>query len=186
MELSSYFRALSITCFLSVLPGCNTLGPTSKFYHPLTTQKYPPKPNDYPIPVFDHVPDKKFTVIGRLTFRKSFNEDNAGWNFVDGEDYMTSAVKYNARRVGADAVVMIEHYWNTDHFTIALPGTWSGGIQPPSKNTTQTNADRVRSASPLEYTPGGTRTGSNMTYFSDAQMIIFKSDTTSQTGGLLR
>ena len=168
-----YFCTLLSTCLLCVFAGCNTLHSTSKFYQPLTTEKYPPKPKDYPVPVFDRAPNKKFTVIGRFIFHKRFTEDNAGWNFVDGEDYMNSAVKYNARRAGADAVLMIKHYWSNDHFTIALPGAWSGGIEPPSKNSTQKNADRVRSALPLDYTSGGTRVGTRVTYFYDVQMIVF-------------
>ncbi|MFZ4777434.1 MAG: hypothetical protein ACOYM3_18865 [Terrimicrobiaceae bacterium] len=80
---------------LAVLSGCASVSSTSQFYFPSTTDVYPAKPKDFPIPILGKAPDKPYKVIGNLNFRS-----NLGWKF------MRESMLYNARANGADAVIL--------------------------------------------------------------------------------
>lgn len=78
-----------------VLAGCASVSSTSQFYFPVTTEVFPPKPKDAPVPILGQAPDRPYRVIGRLAFRSDL-----GWRF------MRESMLYNARANGADAVIL--------------------------------------------------------------------------------
>lgn len=89
------YSNLLIFAIAAGLSGCVSVSSTSQFYFPLTTDVYPPKAKDFPIPILGKAPDRPFKIIGRLTFRSDL-----GWKF------MRDSMIYNARANGADAVIL--------------------------------------------------------------------------------
>ncbi len=88
-------RLFLLLLVLGALAGCASVSSTEQFYFPSTTTIYPPKPKDVQIPILSKSPDKPYRVIGRLTFRTDL-----GWGFL------RKSMVYNARRNGADAVIL--------------------------------------------------------------------------------
>jgi hypothetical protein len=92
-------RRISSNLLLAVLlagfSGCASVSSTSQFYFPATTDVYPPKAKDAPIPILGNAPDRRYRVIGRLSFCSDI-----GWRF------MRDSMIYNARANGADAVIL--------------------------------------------------------------------------------
>ncbi len=84
-----------LLAIVSALSGCVSVSSTSQFYFPVTTDVFPPKPKDAPIPILGKAPDKPYREIGRLAFRSDL-----GWKF------MRESMLYNARTNGADAVIL--------------------------------------------------------------------------------
>lgn len=109
--MNSKFRSLAILAILSAVTACKTVSSTAEFYRPLTTDVYPPKPKDYPIPILGAPPKKPFIVLGRLSFQSGH-----------GNKYMMEAIRYNARKNGADAAVMIDESSHTKEYTYTVPG----------------------------------------------------------------
>jgi len=179
MNIFSFLRALLIVCLVGGFTSCSLFSPT---YQSLTTHKYPPKPKDYPIPLFSPEPREKFQVIGRLILRGTdYSDDNTAKS--TNKDDLIRDIQNKARRVGADAVVMIKSDWHVVQDTHYYPGSWSDFSPPsppsaPPKNATKSEmADYRRSAgqcSPREYTPAYTRTKAKTTYTFEAQMIVYK------------
>lgn len=101
---------IQLICIV-MLTGCETVSSTSQFYRPFTTETYPPKPKDHPIPILGAQPKRKFTVLGRLAF-------SAG----NGYGYMIRAIEYNARKVGADAAIMLDSNSSAEQYTYTVPG----------------------------------------------------------------
>lgn len=94
-----------------LVTGCETVSSTKQFYRPLTTDVYPPKPKDTPIPILGAPPDRKYVAIGRLSF-------SAG----HGYNYMIRAIEYNARQAGADAAIMLKSSSSAHQYTYYVPG----------------------------------------------------------------
>lgn len=86
---------LALLVLLAGFPGCASVSSTSQFYFPVTTDIYPPKSKDTPIPILCKAPDKHYRLIGRLSF-----SSDIGWKF------MRDSMLYNARVNGADAVIL--------------------------------------------------------------------------------
>ncbi|MCX6969791.1 MAG: hypothetical protein NTV93_06490 [Verrucomicrobia bacterium] len=86
---------LLLLVLLAGISGCASVSSTSQFYLPVTTDVYPPKSKDTPIPILGKAPDRRYKVIGRLSFRSDL-----GWKF------MRDSMAYNARANGADAVIL--------------------------------------------------------------------------------
>ncbi len=89
------YSNLLLISLLAGLSGCASVSSTSQFYFPTTTDVYPSKPKDFPVPILGKAPDKPYKVIGNLTFRSDL-----GWKF------MRESMLYNARANGADAVIL--------------------------------------------------------------------------------
>ncbi len=93
------FRIYSIvlvTCVAALLlGGCASVSSTSDFYLPYTTEVFPPKAKDAPIPILGRAPKERYKAIGRLAF-----QSDLGWRF------MRESMLYNARMNGADAVIL--------------------------------------------------------------------------------
>jgi len=77
------------------LAGCASVKSTEAFYIASTTQAFPPKPKDYPIPILDKMPKQGMESIGRLAFTSE-----------EGFSFIRRSMEHNARRVGADAVYL--------------------------------------------------------------------------------
>lgn len=90
-----YSNFLLVGAAAVLLLGCASVSSTSQFYFPVTTDVFPPKPKDAPIPILGKAPDRPYRVIGRLAFRSDL-----GWRF------MRESMLYNARANGADAVIL--------------------------------------------------------------------------------
>ena len=89
------YANLLLLVLLAGFSGCASVSSTSQFYFPVTTDIYPSKGKDTPIPILTKAPDKRHTVIGRLAFCSDI-----GWKF------MRDSMIYNARTNGADAVIL--------------------------------------------------------------------------------
>lgn len=89
------FHSIALGFALIFLAGCASVESTADFYIPSTTAVFPPKPKDYPIPILDAKPSRPTRVIGRLAFTSEL-----------GFPFMRKSMEYNARRVGADIVVL--------------------------------------------------------------------------------
>lgn len=93
------------------LNSCTTVSSTADFYRPLTSEVYPPKPKDYTILVLGAPPQRPYTVIGRLSFESGH-----------GNKYMMDAIRYNARKNGADAAIMVDEAIRTEKYNYTVPG----------------------------------------------------------------
>ena len=104
-------KILPLSLVLALFTGCETVSSTKQFYRPLTSNVYPPKPKDYPIPVLGAAPNRKFVAIGRLSF-------SAG----HGYNYMIRAIEFNARQAGGDAAIMVDSSSSAQQYTYQVPG----------------------------------------------------------------
>lgn len=94
--MSRVYSTVISSFLLAVLfAGCASVEATKAYYLSYTTDVYPPKPKDQPIPILGKYPDRPYKVIGRLAFRSDL-----GWKF------MRESMVYNARENGADAVIL--------------------------------------------------------------------------------
>ena len=84
----------SVFTAILILSGCTVQG-TSDYYMPVIAHTFPPKPKDAPIPILDQPPKRPYLVIGRMAFQT----DN-------GLKFVHESLQYNARRNGADAVIL--------------------------------------------------------------------------------
>jgi len=78
-----------------LLSGCVSVKSTAVFYAPSTNVVYPPKAKDAVIPVMSQPPVRPYAEIGRFSFQSDL-----------GYPFMMRAIDYNARRAGADAVII--------------------------------------------------------------------------------
>ena len=162
---------LLLVC-LAGISGCASVSSTSQFYLPVTTDVYPPKPRDSPIPILGKAPDRRYKVIGRLSFRSDL-----GWKFM--RDSMT----YNARANGADAVILKKAESKDQvNFTevpprtdwIAVPGPVvavnNGGGKNHCKNQTYVTYPNYIPV----YRPGYVSRWVQTIIWIDAEMIVLK------------
>lgn len=156
--------------FLPLLhSGCLTA--TEKFYRPYTTRTYAPKSKDAPIPIFGKRPDRPYEAIGRLSFSK-------GGDY----DFMIEAIEHNARRVGADAAIMLQSKSQPFQYSYNVPGYTTS--QPVTTNLYgySTGAlgytSRRYAGSATSYVPvahqGYTAVQTVIRHSVDAEMIVFK------------
>ena len=66
--MTRVYANLLLLVLLAGFSGCASVSSTSQFYFPVTTDVYPPKAKDIPIPILSKAPDKRHKVIGRLAF----------------------------------------------------------------------------------------------------------------------
>lgn len=170
--MKRFFFNLLLLALLAGASGCASVSSTSKFYFPVTTDVYPPKSKDTPIPILGKAPDRRHKVIGRLSFRSDL-----GWKFM--RDSMT----YNARANGADAVILKKAESKDQvNFTevpprtdwIAVPGqvvavSNGGGKKHCNKQTYVTYPNYI----PV-YRPGYVRRWVQTIIGIDAEMIVLK------------
>lgn len=116
---------LALACCCLLLQACVSVKSTAVFYVPSTNVVYPPKPKDAVIPVMNQPPSRPHAEIGRFSFQSDL-----------GYPFMMRAIQYNARRVGADAVIIREsRSWTLPYLYTVPPtlnwipvgGGWYGG-----------------------------------------------------------
>jgi hypothetical protein len=109
------------------LTGCASVSSTAVFYQPTTANFFPPKPSNAIIPILDTAPSRPFTEIGKFAFQTTL-----------GYPFAINSVLYNARRSGADAVVVKNcRNWTVPYSYVVPPsvgyvpaggwGGWYGG-----------------------------------------------------------
>jgi len=88
-------KILPLLAACCVLTGCMSLEDTAAYYTPVSATYYPPLPEKAPVPILAASPPWGHRVIGRFAM-----ETDRGQKFVQ------RALAFNARRQGADAVVL--------------------------------------------------------------------------------
>lgn len=167
--------------FLAGLSGCAMVSSSTQFYRPTTTEIFPEKPKDYKVPILAAPPKQKYEVIGRLSF-------SAG----HGYGYMNKAIEYNARKAGADAVIMLDSSSSAQQYTYTVPGytttqpvtTYSSGSAYGTSNYYGSggygygSASAYGSSTSTTYVPvyqqGYTGVGTVVRHSIDAAMIVYK------------
>lgn len=84
----------SLVCAV-LLAGCQSLRETEAFYVPTTGKAFPPLAKDADVPVISEPPAWPHEIIGRFAMKS-----DRGYKLV------YRAMLYNARRQGADAVIL--------------------------------------------------------------------------------
>ncbi len=77
-----------------VFSGCS-IQRTSRHYFPLVAHTYPAKPSTVQVPILDKPPKQHYLPIGKM----NFETDN-------GMGFIYQSMQYNARKHGADAVIL--------------------------------------------------------------------------------
>lgn len=106
-----------------LLGGCASVRSTAIFYQPTTANYYPPKPSNAVIPILGAPPARPFCEIGRFAFQTTL-----------GYPFAINSALYNARRAGADAVIMKNcQNWSVPYSYVIPPtygwvpvGGWGG------------------------------------------------------------
>ena len=89
------FSLLPVISAILLLTGCASVSSTAVFYQSTTANSYPPKPANAVIPILTAPPSRPHLEIGRFAFQTTF-----------GYTFAVNSALYNARRAGADAVIM--------------------------------------------------------------------------------
>lgn len=148
------------------LVGCASVESTALYYIPSTTEIYPPKPKDDPVPVVGERPSEPHQVIGRLAFSST-----------RGFDFFLRSMEYNARRVGAD-LVYLKH-------SATEPLPYSYWVPPRTRFVPVGGATTVRKKDGERVTyrywrdipvfePGYVVRGVDLLTSIDAEMIVLK------------
>ena len=115
-----------ISGLMLLLSGCASVSSTAVFYQPTTANYYPPKPSTVVIPMLNTPPTRPYFEIGRFAFQTTL-----------GYPFAINSVIYNARRAGADAVIIKNcQNWSVPYSYVVPPtvgyvpvggGGWYGG-----------------------------------------------------------
>ena len=122
MQTMNRFLQLAIVAPALFLSACASVQSTAVFYAPMTNAIYPPKDRHVVIPIMSERPPQAYTEIGRFAFQSDL-----------GYPFMQSAIEYNARRAGADAVYIKDSKsWSLPYYYSVPPTvTWipvGGGV----------------------------------------------------------
>jgi len=97
----------------AVLSGCASLNDTTVFYTPVSQEIYPPLPKDAPVPLLAKPPAWPHRVIGRFDMQTDRSTK-----------FAHKALLFNARRQGADAVVMRDINYDLRRTYNYIPPSW--------------------------------------------------------------
>jgi len=86
---------IPVAVAMVLLQACASVSSTAVFYQPTTANYYPPKPSNAIIPILNAPPVRPYFEIGRFAFQTTL-----------GYPFAINSVIYNARRAGADAVIV--------------------------------------------------------------------------------
>lgn len=98
---------------LALFAGCYPLRETEVFYTPSTEKIYPPLAKDAPVPVLTEPPAWPHKQIGRFALQSS-----------RGYKFLYRALLHNARRQGADAVVLRKVVFDQRRTLNYVPPSW--------------------------------------------------------------
>lgn len=96
------------------LCACADLEQTAVFYTPAAPDYYPPWPQNAPVPILSQPPPWRNRVIGRFDM-----ETDRGLKFA------RQALLFNARRQGADAVIMRSLDYDVRRTYNYIPPSWT-------------------------------------------------------------
>lgn len=164
------FRIYSIglvACVTALLlGGCVSVSSTSDFYLAETTEVFPPKAKDAPIPILGRSPKEPYKTIGRLAF-----QSDLGWKF------MRESMLYNARMNGADAVILRStDSREKERFVRVPPRTDWVAVPGPvfvEKRKNKTYYQSTPNYIPV-FRPGYVERFVDVIVGIDAEMIVFK------------
>lgn len=117
-------QLLLVLAIAVLLSACASVSSTAVFYQPVTSNFYAPKDKRMVIPILNTPPARPYFEIGRFAF-----QTDLGYPFVQ------QALLYNARRAGADAVIIKNcQSWSVPSWYSVPPtygfipgGGWYGG-----------------------------------------------------------
>lgn len=123
MRLRSLYCVIVLAAL--AMSGCVSVRDSETFYTPMTIESYTPKAKDAQIPIIGALPNRKFTVIGRISFSSGY-----------GYKFMMECLEWNGRRVGADAVILANSNTTPQQYTYNIPGYTSQEPVTSYGNTT--------------------------------------------------
>ena len=91
----------------AVLTGC--ISGTAEHYRSYTVQQFQPRPKTHPMPIFIDGTEEAQSLKGRVKVIGGMN-----WEAPSTHEFLMEALRYNARRVGADAVILLRDASRTD------------------------------------------------------------------------
>ena len=172
-ELRHLKAALAVPCAMalsgcSLIPGYKPpirLSDTPRFYAPRIDSPRAPKPDDAPMPVLVYPPKRKFIVLGTFRMRSKRYDFN----------FMTRAAIYNARKLGADAVLVRDRWYSTYNY-IYYPNATSDTTTTPDP---QSKKDRAAGkpqtySTTTTYDQGPPEIGTGEKDYFYADIIIYK------------
>jgi len=118
------FHVFLVATAALLLGGCASVSSTVVFYQSTTPNYYPPKPSNAVIPILGAPPSRPYYEIGRFAFQTTF-----------GYPFAINSALYNARRAGADAILIKNcQNWSVPYSYVVPPtvgyfpaGGWYGG-----------------------------------------------------------
>ncbi|MEY5026919.1 MAG: hypothetical protein RLZZ244_2447 [Verrucomicrobiota bacterium] len=146
---------------------------SESFYRSTTAEAFPPRSPETPIPLLDVRP-KDSRVIGRFPF-----------STLRGPQFAIEAAQHNARRVGADSVLVRKLEEKTEAFsyyvppeTIYIPQThlvpgarWVPGGPPGTGPGYWAPCNRLVTSPFLQYRPGRVVSGTQQRTYLEAEML---------------
>lgn len=103
----------SILLACMALASCASLNDTAVFYTPVSQDAYPPLPKDALVPLLAKPPAWPHRVIGRFDMQTD-----------RGAKFAQKALLFNARRQGADAVMMRDINYDLRRTYNYIPPSW--------------------------------------------------------------
>lgn len=134
-------KALLLPLCAVVLAGCQSLSTTEVFYTPAAGVAYPPWPKGAAIPVLSEPPSWAHKTIGRFAMQSP-----QGYNFI------YRALLHNARRNGADAVVLRKLEFDLRRTYNYIPPGWDSIPQTNVYYQSVKNCDGQWTTIPQVYT----------------------------------
>jgi hypothetical protein len=118
-QMKKAFLIVASLAFVS----CASVTETEAFYRPTTLKSFTPKPKNHVIPILGAFPREPHDVIGVMAFTNG-----------RGGDFTNKALQHNARKAGADAVVILRTGSETTQVPYTVPGYTT--YQPVVTNST--------------------------------------------------
>lgn len=134
-------KALLLLLCAVALAGCQSLSSTEVFYTPTAGASYQPWPKDAAIPVLSEPPPWAHKTIGRFAMQSP-----RGYNFI------YRALLHNARRNGADAVVLRKLEFDLRRTYNYIPPGWDSIPQTSVYYQSVKNCDGQWTTIPQIYT----------------------------------
>lgn len=96
INMKKHHLPLLLAPTISILASCGpSVTSTESFYRPTVMQTFPPKEKDAHIPILGAIPREKHGMIGTMSFSSG-----------KGTDFNNKCLVHNARKNGADAVIV--------------------------------------------------------------------------------
>lgn len=134
-------RGLFLLLCAAVLAGCQSMSSTEVYYTPTGTVSYVPLPKKAVVPVLSEPPAWSHKTIGRFVM-----ESPRGYNFI------YRALVHNARKNGADAVVLRKLKFDLRRTYNYIPPGWDSIPQSNVYYQSVKNCDGEWTTVPQVYT----------------------------------